>query len=274
MFRVDSADASWVVRFAIDPSRDAEATTEAWALGAAAAAGIPSPAVLASGCLDSVRYLVEEFVPSTSVAERDAWADLGALAGTIGRIPLGEDAPKTLFSRFGRDLPSAWRSHVDYNLGELDETDPLLRAGVYRVEDRDALLAVCRRLRNRPFRFGLAHGDLAPRNLVPRGLAPPVLLDWGSASTGPTPWTDLTIVHAWSVDDGVVSSREFEAFLAAVDLTDEERSGASSTLDDLLILRRLDLARWARERRPELFDDSCQAASASIQGALARNGSA
>jgi aminoglycoside phosphotransferase (APT) family kinase protein len=116
-------------------------------------------------------------------------------------------------------------------------------------------------LQDIPFSFGLCHGDLAPRNLIPRDGAP-VLIDWGTASTGPAPWTDVQQVYQWSVEDDVVTHAEFRAFAIAAGVHPE---ADGSVLDALMALRHLDLVRWAIVQRPELTIDYVRSAQRGLR---------
>ena len=72
-----------------------------------------------------------------------------------------DDAPATLFSRFGRDLAGAWQAHLGYNMSQLTEKDQLAAMGVYAPYERSSLMG---------------------------------LIDWGCASFGPVPFTDLCVL--------------------------------------------------------------------------------
>ncbi|NQX26429.1 phosphotransferase [Microbacteriaceae bacterium VKM Ac-2854] len=224
-----------VLRTPVDPACADTYPLEAWAIGAARAAGVPSPPVLALG----ERVLVLEYwAPQGELT--DPWRRLGALAAAVARIPL-DSAPDALFSRFGRDLPAAWRAHVRYNVAALTPDDPLL--GAYPAADRERLRELIAPLAFAPFAHGLAHGDLAPRNLIPRAAAP-ALIDWGAASTGPAPWTELQRVYQEQPPDALA------AFAVGAGVTLD--SDILALLHRLTVLRSLDLARWAREHRPDL----------------------
>ena len=253
VFRVVGPGNDWVVRYPLDSRRPDEFPVEVWAAEQASLHGIATPEVVARGHLDDRPYLVIEYVESQQDQDQDeAWRWLGRYATLAATVPL-RDAPQAIFSRFGRDLPLAWRAHLNYNYHALSEHDPLTKDGVYRTEDRSHLRALVERLRSADFTFGLAHGDLAPRNLISRRApSPPVLLDWGSATTGPVPWTDLQRVYAWTVHNQTVSEPALAQFAdgAGIPLTGQVRA----VLEQMSAVRFLDLARWARERRPDLYD--------------------
>ncbi|MEJ7662246.1 MAG: aminoglycoside phosphotransferase family protein [Hymenobacter sp.] len=164
------------------------------ALRQVAACGIPSPEVIAHGLFEGVPHLVLRFVPGR-VGEHlrgpHLWRILGEYARIIQQILPGPEAPPALFSRFGREPEAAWHAHLAYNLRELTPDDPLLRLGGYPLREQPRLRAMMEELAGKQLTFGLSHGDLALRNLVVEPGRQPVLLDWGSASVGPAPHTDL-----------------------------------------------------------------------------------
>jgi len=265
-YRVARTGGDVVVRFPADARRADEFPVEEWAASAAARAGIAVPAVLERGIRDGVPYLVQAFVPSHAEPVADPWTELGRLACAVGRVDPA-DAPDSLFTRFGRDLPAAWEVHVAYGRASLDGDDPLLRDGAYPADALPWLRERFAALARAPFDHGLAHGDLAPRNLLSRGPgAAPVLIDWGAAETGPTPWTDARRVTAWTHLDGSVTAAEHDAFMAAAGLDDAE---AQRTLVAMTALHLVDVTRWARERRPDLYAEHsarCHAGLARLAG--------
>lgn len=252
VFVVRSGVRSWVVRFAIDPARVDMTGAEAWALRQAAAHGIPSPQVIGSGWLDGVPYLVQTFVPGVSATEGrqvELWRTLGRYARIVQTIPLSPDAPDALFSRFGRNLPAAWDAHVRYNLGELAPTDPLIDLGVYLRSRQGEIARRIQDLRSGGLTFGLNHGDLCLENLLlPEGGGPPVLVDWGSASAGPSPIADLVILLA-KHRAGDLDDAELAAFADGFGVPLRELMYG---IDDITLLAALDLVRWALANRPDL----------------------
>ena len=162
---------------------------------------------------------------------------------------MDDSTPEGLFGRFGRDLPKAWRSHLEYNLDELTADDPLIRLGVYTpaqqagIRDRIAALASTD--------LGLAHGDLSLNNVLVPDTGPPVLIDWGSATTGPSPWDDVVTVRRNRVRDGM-SDPEWSAFADGCGATPHD---VATTVEELTLLSRLDLVRWALDRAPDRLDE-------------------
>jgi hypothetical protein len=250
-----------VVRTPRDRAQPDTYPAERWAADHARRHGIPTPRVLASEPdFGEAPLMIVEHVTSIA-SDRDPWHDLGRLAAALAEVPLdpatagapGDDdarVPDALLTRFGRDLPEAWRRHLRYGLDSLVPGDRLLGLGVYTEQQRGPLRAALEQLavESAGWRHGLVHGDLAPRNLVPRRAGDPVLIDWGTARTGPVPWLELDRVHRWSVVDELVTADELRRFAVGlgVDLDD-----SLPTLRRLALLHHLDLVRWALERRPD-----------------------
>jgi Ser/Thr protein kinase RdoA (MazF antagonist) len=249
-YRVARPAGDIVLRFPVDPRRGDEFPVEEWASRAAGRAGIPVADVVRRGVEGGVPFLVSVHVDPHPDPVADPWTRLGLLARAVGSVPL-DDAPHSLFSRFGTDLAAAWDAHVRYDLAALDDGDPLLRDGAYDPDALPWLRARFASLARTPFELGFAHGDLAPRNLISRGRdAVPVLIDWGAATTGPTPWTDARRVTEWALVDGTVALADLEAFRDAAGLGGDD---ARRTLIAMTALHLVDTTRWARERRPDLY---------------------
>lgn len=259
VLRVVGEGVDWVVRSPLDLTRPDVFPLERWASQAAAACGVPVPEVLHVGVSEGVPVTVSRYVAPAAEEPSRPWWWLGRHASALAGACL-DDAPDALFSRFGRDLDHAWREHLAYNLASLSPDDHLLADGGYRAEHLETLRAWVRDLQGLDVQHGLVHGDLAPRNLVSRGPhAAPVLVDWGSATSGPAPWDSLQRVYQAAVVEQEIP------WAAVVDVA--EGMGAAldapalATLRRLTALRLLDLARWARDRRPDLYPsylDACR----------------
>jgi aminoglycoside phosphotransferase (APT) family kinase protein len=241
-----------VVRFPIDRLRANEFPVELWASRAAAEVGIPVARGLETGVQSGVPFLVSEYVEPSAEPLVKPWSRLGQYARVIGSVELS-DAPRSLYSRFGDDLSSAWSSHLEYNLDSLTDEDPLRAAGAYAPDSAPLLRELLEGLSRQAFDFGLAHGDLAPRNLIAQGSdEPPVLIDWGAATTGPSPWTDARRVFEWLTFEHTITSEDYEEFSVAADLAGDDEQGVLVAMTALHVL---DVTRWARDRRPDLYND-------------------
>lgn len=262
VLRVVGDGTDWVVRSPLDLTRPDVFPLERWASRAAAACGVPVPEVLHVGSSGGVPVTVSRYVEPDPEDPLRPWWWLGRHATALAGARL-DDAPDALFSRFGRDLDRAWREHLAYNLACLSPDDHLLADGGYGAQDLETLRAWVRELQGLDVQHGLVHGDLAPRNLVSRGLhAAPVLLDWGSATSGPAPWDSLQRAYQAAAVEGEIP------WSAVVDLAE----GTGTVLDDtaertlrrLTALRLLDLARWARDQRPDLYASYREACATSL----------
>lgn len=186
-----------VVRIPIDGLRQNEFEVEHWCLEQAAMNGIPSPEVVGRGDVSGTPYIVLTYIEGSAVDEPGdlaAWETLGR----YGRLAHGLEwtsGPDGLFTRFGRDPDDAWRQHLLYNAAQLTDTDPLIGLGVYPASQQLRFRDMVSELLNYDFTHGLRHGDLAPRNLLMTPHGSPVLLDWGQASVGPIPHSDIG--NAW-----------------------------------------------------------------------------
>lgn len=267
VYRCDRVDSSPIVlRFPVDPLRSDEFPVEAWAASAAGRIGIPTATVLGHGIERGIPFAVSEFVaPDPRPIDRP-WTWLGSCARRVGTIPL-RGAPASLYTRFGSDLQHAWAAHLEYNRSALGDDDQLGLDGAYGSASAADVHDLLARLSPDRYDFGLAHGDLAPRNLVSRGPdEPPVLIDWGAAETGPTPWTDARRVLAWTFLEGSVDRRDHDEFMAGAGLSSSEDH---RTLVSMTALHLLDVTRWAREQRPDLYGEYVERCRAGLERLLA-----
>lgn len=245
----------------------AEFEAEVWCSTAARAVGLTTPRILFWGVEDGVSYSVQEAVEGDSgERHRDnaLWRFLGESARTIATIDL-DGAPNAVFSRFGPNMGAAWRSHLAYNLDQLTVADPLIGLDAYRPDDLSALRAMVSDIALQSFDQGLAHGDLALRNVIVPLSGEPVLIDWGSARTGPVPFVDLINLFRNRDDQQNPADLEIEAFLGGFGSGPE----LMPRLHDLRVLHCLDVARWALDRAP----DRVETAVADIRTAVAQRSS-
>lgn len=262
VFRVHGPDVDWVVRFPAVAGLPDEFPREAWAARAARRSGVPVAETVHVGQVGraglpeptgSIPVMVVAHVPSGPGAPDRPWRWMGKYAAALAGAPL-DGAPEAVYSRFGRDLAAAWRAHLAYNVAALEEGDPLADDGAYDPTDRAALQEWVASLDHLAGCGGLAHGDLDPRNLVGLGRGtPPVLVDWGTVTTGPAPWTDLQRVYHRAVLDEEITREDLADFWDGTGLTQDAR--AAEVLRRMTALRLLDLTRWARDRRPDLYSE-------------------
>ena len=240
----------WVVRFGRNPLDTSHFAGEAWCLEAAARHGVPAPRLVGAGEFDGTPFIVQTFVDGENADRRrdpELWRTLGGYARRVNGFALDRSAPDALFGRFGRDPRASWSAHVRYNVAQLTSVDPLIDLGVYARADQRELRACIEGLAERVTRFGLSHGDLVPRNVLlpPRGA--PTLVDWGSASAGPVPFVDYLRVLADEAGEGFAPA-DFAAFAEGYGVAPEP---LLPTLADIRLLSRIDLVRWALDRRPD-----------------------
>ncbi|WP_203568534.1 phosphotransferase family protein [Aestuariimicrobium ganziense] len=253
-----------VVRFARDPLRGTvsdvgEFVKEAWCAEAARGVGVPTPGVVAVGEVDGVPHIVHERARGhhPDPASPELWQRLGEYATRLATIDL-DSAPEHLFSRFGRDLPSAWQQHVTYNRAALAPGDALRGLGVYGADDTGWLDEQFATLAEVELVHGLCHGDLNPGNVLVADDGELVLLDWGSAAAGPVPWADLMHLQEGHFRH---AAGDFAAPFGV------EGDDLDQTLARMRLLQAVDLVRWSLDRRADLLEHYVSRATATVNAA-------
>ena len=259
VFVVETCQGEWVVRFHKDPLETENYEKEAWCLNQMHMAGVPVPEFVGRGCVQDVCFIVQSFIPGENGHERrspELWRLLGQYCRAINEFPIDESAPGSLFQRFGRDVVQNWRSHIAYNLKQLNSDDPLIGLGAYERGQQGLLRSRFSGLEERVDRFGLTHGDLVPRNVLITPQGTPVLVDWGSAFTGPCPFTDFNRI--WSdVDTNEFALSELQSFADGYQI---QLESMLDTMQDLWLLGRIDVVRWAIDRRPDRVKELAESA--------------
>jgi len=266
VFVARTSQGEWVVRVPRDPLDQDIYDKEAWCAGAAKRAGVSAPETISFGAFECVPFMVQEFILGELADLRRSpalWQTLGEYARRINEIEIDESAPKSLFPRFGRDLRSNWRQHIAYNLGELNPSDRLLKLGAYEPTDRDFLYRTFEELEVAVDRFGLTHGDLVPKNVILPPEGPPVVVDWGSASVGPAPFTDYRRIWQDEAEEGF-TAEDLHAFAEGYGIA---LSDLLPTLKSMHLLSSIDVTRWAIGHRPDRIPLYAERARAALTAA-------
>ena len=178
----------------------------------AKAAGLPVPEVYAVGWLDDCAYSLQTFVPGVNGLESPAdplllWKELGRLGRLIHSIPV-------------EDAEGKWHRYLDSAMASLTNNDVKISLGMYALHQQTDLRRVFQKLRRHPFRYGLNHCDLHPKNTIVCPDGKVYLLDWGAASR------DINVVpHAelasllFTMD---VHAAPFRAFVSGYGLSEAE----------------------------------------------------
>jgi Ser/Thr protein kinase RdoA (MazF antagonist) len=227
---------------------------ERWCIDRAAACGVPGPAALDVGVVEHIAYMLQTFDPGEHVAGSDSnaghvWRQLGHYARRIHNIGVGGFGDQLSDITPG-SAARTWSCSVRYNIEQLCDADPLRRLGVVTAEQSELLRARFEALSNRPFRFGLCHGDLALHNVLVDASGTVSLLDWGCAEAQIVPLYDLIRMMEWQGVDGPALS----AFLDGYGLDSMAFESLRADLVDLTVLRAIDLTRWAIDRMPSTLD--------------------
>jgi hypothetical protein len=95
-----------------------------------------------------------------------------------------------------------------------------------------------------------------------------VLLDWGSATVGIAPHTELQGLIAEHEERGDPALSELGAFADGLEV---DLDAMLPVLHDLVLLHHLDLIRWAIDRRPDRLDQVAAQARNTVQRCLRRS---
>ena len=271
VFVAETSEGPWVVRFHRDPLDTDDYAKEEWCLTTLAGLGVPVPGFAARGSCEGTAFIVQMFVPGANADGHrppELWRTLGRYARIINEVTLDDLAPDALFPRFGRDLVANWRQHIAYNLEQLTSGDPLIALGAYSLADQASLRSVFEGLGARVTSFGLTHGDLVPKNVLLPPAGPPVVIDWGSAGAGPAPYSDFIRIWADEANEAFTAA-DLNAFAEGYGVRLDD---LLETMQDLWLLNRIDVVRWAIDHRPDLIDSYSAKAQSAVQSRLAGGG--
>jgi aminoglycoside phosphotransferase (APT) family kinase protein len=137
----------------------------------------------------------------------------------------------------------------------------LIALGVYEIGQQSSLRARISNLEATEWMFGLNHGDLSLTNLLVPEHGLPVLIDWGSARAGPSPFLDFVgLLTAHRVQNDP-SDQELLAFADGYGISLDT---ISETLENLMVIEALDLVRWAIDQRPDRLAELAESARVQV----------
>jgi aminoglycoside phosphotransferase (APT) family kinase protein len=262
-YLVNGADERLVVKLS-KPEREykaaAEYKKEKWCLDQAHRLTIPSPQVLEVGEDHGRVYMIQSYVEGTTAADVEDLSPLVPEAQLQIWRRLGEYARKihgVAVIGWGEELEvdgtftGSWSKHLQYNIDCLTDNDPLIAMGVLTPSQSKALKKVLLALQQKPFTFGLNHGDLALRNVIVGTDSDIYLLDWGTARAEIVPHFDINEILRSTKPD----PETLQAFLDGYGIAKEEFAAMKPDLNTLNILHEVDTLRWAIDRMPSVIQE-------------------
>ena len=244
-------------RFAIRVNRQRDArkahnkyAKERWSMMSARSVGIPAPEVLAIEKTRDRAWMIVEWIDGDHPASvPETYRQLGRYAQRLST--LRTPPPGQLFAGFS----GGWMGQVDYNLEQLTVEDPLMRLGVYRAKEQGALRGAFELLRNARFLVGFQHGDLSPVNMISRPNGEAVLIDWGCARFDVVPIQPINDLRRSRLESDQPSHECLRALVEGTGVTWDEWTELEPTSNAWLVLKAIDLVRWALDRCPPRVDE-------------------
>ena len=272
VFAVETKGRRLIVRMRDEPCALLEYKKEAWCIENVSALGIPGPTVLAVGTFGTVPYMVQTLIPGVNGEDAPAhslhvWRELGRYTRLFHSIQLpanGETLSDAEHEIFGAGITDGeWPRFITYNLDSLTPTDELLTLGVYAAEHREAIVSIFEGLKSMKFKYGLSHGDLAPRNVIIDSQGRVSLLDWGAAGIRFTPEVDISTAVGRHPDD-----ENRDAFMEGYGFQSEELAALLPRFEAYHLIKSFDLVRWSIDHCPEELPSYVQRAKTALRLAL------
>jgi len=192
-FRVDLADRR---RVFVKTGPRAELVAEAWAIGQAAAAGVPVPEVAAyedSVAVTPVPFLVVDLLPSDGSVTTGVFHEVGRAMQRAHSLRVAGYGPVDVV---GDPIdPDSVRGRYDswqeFIASIVDEIDELVRVDLMTVESAAAVRRHAAQIEASPLAGEsgvLLHGDLKRDHLLAVDGRLTGIIDWGDASAGDPAW--------------------------------------------------------------------------------------
>ncbi len=240
VFEIHGTRGEYIIRLNTDEKK-LEYQKENWCISKIRDLGIPTPKVLSYGLVKNSSFMVQEKVSGINGVKcnrRDKikiWEKLGNYAKIFQQVKRIEENEVE-----ENEFHKSWKSRLEYNLGELNEEDSLVKKKIFSAVEHKKIRTVLSSIESIDFNVGLVHGDLCPRNVISNGDLI-YLLDWGTAEINVVPHTEIGVLLL----SGEASSVELNHFLKGLGLTPNKYMAIEHELKILNLLQRLDKYRWA-----------------------------
>ncbi len=240
VFEIHGTRGEYIIRLNTDEKK-LEYQKENWCISKIRDLGIPTPKVLSYGLVKNSSFMVQEKVSGINGVKcnrRDKikiWEKLGNYAKIFQQVKRIEENEVE-----ENEFHKSWKSRLEYNLGELNEEDSLVKKKIFSAVEHKKIRTVLSSIESIDFNVGLVHGDLCPRNVISNGDLI-YLLDWGTAEINVVPHTEIGVLLL----SREASSVELNYFLKGLGLTPNKYMAIDHELKILNLLHRLDKYRWA-----------------------------
>ena len=239
VFEIHGTRGEYIIRLNTDEKK-LEYQKENWCISKIRDLGIPTPKVLSYGLVKNSSFMVQEKVSGINGVKcnrRDKikiWEKLGNYAKIFQQVKRIEENEVE-----ENEFHKSWKSRLEYNLGELNEEDSLVKKKIFSAVEHKKIRTVLSSIESIDFNVGLVHGDLCPRNVISNGDLI-YLLDWGTAEINVVPHTEIGVLLL----SREASSVELNYFLKGLGLTPNKYMAIDHELKILNLLHRLDKYRW------------------------------
>lgn len=240
VFEIRGKRGEYIIRLNTDEKK-LEYQKENWCISKIKDLGIPAPKVLSFGLVENITFMVQEKVNGINgvkcslTEKRKIWEKLGNYAGIFQQVKRIEEKEVE-----ENEFHKSWNSRLEYNLGELNEEDSLVKKKIFTAVEHNKMRMALSSIEAMDFKVGLVHGDLCPRNVIVNGDII-YLLDWGTAGINVVPHTEIGVLLL----SEEASSIEIKYFLNGLGLTPDKYMAMEHELKILNLLHRLDKYRWA-----------------------------
>ena len=274
VFIVEEAKAKVVVRMNDDRAALDEYTKEGWCIEKAAAKGVPVSDVLEVGMFEEHAFMIQTYITgdegrNSQLSRNHVWQQLGKYAKLIHSIEVVGFGLKMSDLTEG-DYRKSWLKYLDYNINSLNERDELLRLNVVNESQSKIIRAIFENLKEKPFNFGLNHGDISLKNVIVDEAGGVNLIDWGSAEASIVPHHDLIEILKMNMLENAPDKEEIQAFLNGYGISQIEFEQMMPELESLLLLRAFDKLRWAIDWKIETLGEFVSHAKDAVKNCVPR----
>lgn len=251
IFSVKTSEEEYIIRLNESPSKRIEYKKENFCLNEVLTLGVPTPKVLKFGFHNDISFMILEKINGINGSlcndeEKEIiWKKLGLYASKYHNIKRIKNK-EVEESEFHEN----WQARLEYNIKELHKNDSLLLNTTLDSKEQNNIIKALSNLRQREFRIGLIHGDLASRNVI-RSNENVYLLDWGTAEINVVPHIEIGIL----LMSKEVNKKEFQFFLEGLGISNSDYLIIEPDIRLLNLLHRLDKYRWAETYDLEKIED-------------------
>lgn len=243
VFKVTAHSTEYIFRLNSEKRALAMYQKEKWCMDKAREVGVPTSECLYVGMSGEYAYMILSYIEGVNgddsqLDKRDIFRKLGEYAQVFNSVQTAGFGRDTVDPDMG--FTQTWEEFHDATMNKVVDNPVLVESGVFSREQIGKIKTRLSEMKDWNYRPHLCHGNLGSNNTVVNPDGEIFVIDWGNGAGHLAPHVDLADIIAWN------STRIFlDDFLEGYGMSKDEFRKIEREVNDILILKLLDVMKWA-----------------------------